>query len=264
MHLIHLEFYAHTLGGAVPVNVLLPAPTPEELAAQGAGRVYAARCGRRWPALLLLHGMQGNEGSWLRSSLAELYAAKYQTAVVMPALLNSYGLDLGFDLSFQQYLSEELPAFLSSVLPIDCSAACYSVAGLSMGGFAALHLALHYPARYAAAGSFSGAVDPQEIVRRKGAKAAGAVLAGTRSLVPGDGVRLPPIYLACGAQDPLVLEMNRSFHAYLGRTGVSHTYEEWDGGHDWTFWDTALNRFFAWRAGVLSGAPAGKELTGCE
>ena len=107
MDLIQLEFYAHSLGGAARVNVLLPSPSPERLEAQGPAAVYAQEAGRKWPTLLLLHGMQGNESAWLRHSMAEQSAAQAGVAVVMPGLLNSYGFDLGFDLSFEQYLRTE-------------------------------------------------------------------------------------------------------------------------------------------------------------
>ena len=107
-----MNFYAHSLGGAARVNVLLPSATPAELEENGPAVVYRER--RKWPVLLLLHGMQGDENAWLRHSMAEQSAAQAGVAVVMPGLLNSYGFDLGFDLSFEQYLSTELPAFLAS------------------------------------------------------------------------------------------------------------------------------------------------------
>lgn len=258
MDLIQLEFYAHSLGGAARVNVLLPSPSPERLEAQGPAAVYAQEAGRKWPTLLLLHGMQGNESAWLRHSMAEQSAAQAGVAVVMPGLLNSYGFDLGFDLSFEQYLRTELPAFLASRLPLDLSPAQYTVAGLSMGGFAALRLAALDPGCYAAAGSFSGAVEPWGVVQRRGEKAAGAVLAHTDAL---DGLRgTQPVYLACGQQDALVLDMNRRLHQRLESTGIPHTYEEWSGGHEWTFWDTALRRFLTWRAQHLSPCSERKEL----
>lgn len=114
------------------------------------------------------------------------------------------------------------------------------------------------PGRYAAAGSFSGAVEPWGVVQRRGEKAAGAVLAHTDAL---DGLRgTQPVYLACGQQDALVLDMNRRLHQRLEIAGIPHTYEEWSGGHEWTFWDTALRRFLTWRAQHLSPCSERKEL----
>lgn len=254
MDLITLNFYAHSLGGAARVNVLLPSATPAELEENGPAAVYREK--REWPVLLLLHGMQGDENAWLRHSMVENWAAAAGMAVVMPGLLNSYGFDLGFDLCFEQYLRTELPAFLANRLPLDFSPETCTVAGLSMGGFAALRLAALDPGRYAAAGSFSGALDPAQIVQRKGEKAAGAHLAPENAL---DGLGGLPLYLACGQQDDLVLDMNRQFHQQLCQKNVFHTYEEWSGGHEWNFWDAALRRFLTWRTGALSARAERKE-----
>lgn len=264
MDLFSIEFYAHSLGGAARVHVLLPSPEPQALQDRGAQAVYAGLRAQRWPALLLLHGMQGSESAWLRHSMVEQHAAQAGVAVIMPSLLNSYGCDLGFGLSFEEYLRCELPAFLESRLPLDLSPQQYTVAGLSMGGFTALRLAALEPRRYAAAGSFSGALDPAAVVRRMGRHAAGAALAPADALAPlaGGGAQIP-LYLACGAQDEIALEMNRQFHARLCRQAVAHTYEEWDGGHEWAFWDRALHRFLAWRAGIVKeSAPCAPQKEG--
>ena len=96
------------------------------------------------------------------------------------------------------------------------------------------------------------------MVQRRGEKAAGAVLAHTDAL---DGLRgTQPVYLACGQQDALVLDMNRRLHQRLESADIPHTYEEWSGGHEWTFWDTALRRFLTWRAQHLSPCSERKEL----
>jgi S-formylglutathione hydrolase FrmB len=57
---------------------------------------------------------------------------------------------------------------------------------------------------------------------------------------------LPPIRFDCGLEDPL-LEGNRHLHEALTKARVPHTYEEFPGGHTWSYWSQHLEdslRFF--------------------
>lgn len=53
------------------------------------------------------------------------------------------------------------------------------------------------------------------------------------------------IYLSCGVDDFLRNE-NQKMVTALSQARVQHTYEEWEGGHDWTFWDRSIERFLEW------------------
>ena len=63
---------------------------------------------------------------------------------------------------------------------------------------------------------------------------------------------------ACGLQDSL-LESNRSLCDYFLENGVSLTYRESDGKHDWDFWDKEIRAVLDWlplpgpNAGLSSG-----------
>ena len=36
--------------------------------------------------------------------------------------------------------------------------------------------------------------------------------------------------------------MNRELSARMGAAGVEHLYREWEGDHEWPFWDVAIQR----------------------
>ena len=42
----------------------------------------------------------------------------------------------------------------------------------------------------------------------------------------------------------MLYEMNASFREFAQNQGIPYRYEEWDGEHDWDFWDEALVRLF--------------------
>jgi S-formylglutathione hydrolase FrmB len=62
----------------------------------------------------------------------------------------------------------------------------------------------------------------------------------------GAASTLPPIRFECGRDDPY-LQANRDLHDALQRAGIAHGYAEGEGGHEWSYWSTALEgvlRFF--------------------
>jgi putative tributyrin esterase len=46
---------------------------------------------------------------------------------------------------------------------------------------------------------------------------------------------LPPIRFDCGRKDTL-FQANRKLHHELTKLGIAHTFEEFQGGHEWSYW----------------------------
>ena len=89
------------------------------------------------------------------------------------------------------------------------------VAGLSMGGYGAMKLALTYPERFAAAASFPGAVDAEALLRKREPRPTMRRAFGTAKAFHGSENDLSPtswrenaqapqkprLYVACGTAD---------------------------------------------------------------
>ena len=62
-----------------------------------------------------------------------------------------------------------------------------------------------------------------------------------------DKAALPEILITCGKQDYLYQE-NVLLRNHLSKLDIPFTWKEWDGIHDWKFWDEsiklALEEFF--------------------
>jgi len=68
---------------------------------------------------------------------------------------------------------------------------------------------------------------------------------------------LPPVRFDCGTSDVL-LPQNRALHAAMEAEHIPHTYEEFPGGHDWTYWQTHLAeslRFFSGNRQPVEACP---------
>lgn len=149
---LHVDFFSQALQVGSSLEVILPEAAP------GAIGVEMTRPSDP-PVLYLLHGLSDDHTIWMRRTSIERYAAEYGLAVVMPGVGRSFYTDMVTGLAYWTYVSEEVPAFVQQMFRVGSGRSKTLVAGLSMGGYGAMKLAFTYPERFAAAGSFSGAVD---------------------------------------------------------------------------------------------------------
>lgn len=120
----------------------------------------AAFYGQKFKVLYLLHA-EGESGvDPLRFTLAEAYAAQRDLVVVCPTIENSFGLDLERGDPWEDFLLNGLPQVIGQMLPVSQRREDTFIAGFSMGGYAALRLALKHPGRYGRAASFFGLLEP--------------------------------------------------------------------------------------------------------
>ena len=133
------------------------------------------------------------------------------------------------------------------------------VAGLSMGGYGAMKLALSHPEKYSFGASFSGAVDMAPAVARAAEgephnlfrfifgspeEFAGSV-DNTRGLLEHcakTAQQLPRLYLSCGTADAL-FPANKAFAERAKELGYSVKFHiEKEMGHSWRFWDLEVEK----------------------
>lgn len=258
-----VDLQSTVLGMTTSVVVLLP----QESDADGWGAPAPGPGGP--PVLYLLHGLSDDASSWSRFTSIERYAAAAGFAVVMPEVGRSMYADAPGGLAWFSYVAEELPELVAAAFRVSTRREDTYVAGLSMGGYGALKVALRRPERYAAAASLSGVLDvgvieagdrftPAQLASLFGPAASGVGGADdVRELLlaaVASGAELPALYLSCGEQDELY-PGNVAF-AELGlRLGVPATVEDRPGGHTWDFWDVGIARVVAWLRTLRSARP---------
>ncbi len=257
MALLRLNYLSRALSMQTDVEVILP-ESPGNSLAKGI-------CDDKYPVLWLLHGGGGDHTEWQRNTSIERYANKAGLAVVMPGVDTSGYMDMkrgGY--RYFTYISEDLPSFLQSILPLSDKREDNFVAGLSMGGYGALKWMLRQPDRFAAAASLSGAVDIVSILKEQEQQnspmsAAFAPAYGSAAEIEGteddvmylferrmaESTKLPKLYLAIGQEDFGYVGHTASVER-LRQLGVSFDYTPDHGEHNWDYWDMHIQKVIDW------------------
>ena len=210
---------------------------------------------RRYPVLYLLHGLYGNFENWDKLTHLSTYAAGMDWIIVMPDAGNSWYANSATvpQDRFEDYILKDLIAEIDAQYRTIRARQGRAIAGLSMGGYAAMKFALRDPQLFFFAGSLSGALDPArdldtrlpefapkliEVFGAAGnpARAHNDVFALIKKAMPAG---LPYLYLACGEEDRFLV-VNREYVADLSGRHVLYEYHENPGNHDWTYWDREI------------------------
>ncbi len=213
------------------------------------------------PAVLyLLHGLSDDHTIWSRRTSIERYAQHYNLVVVMPDAYKSFYRDMSHGSNYWTFCAEELPMLVKRWFNVSSDWKETFVAGLSMGGYGAMKLAMDCPGQYAAAASLSGALDLASHVdddffdhRVRAFKAVfgdiQSVPCSHHDLIAqlGSMAAIPAtkFYACVGTEDYLYAD-SVTFRDKATEAGLDLTYEEFPGEHEWGFWDTTIQRVLDW------------------
>ena len=249
---IQCSFHSEILKKSVSMNVIIPQQFP-------------AVPGRKFPVVYLLHGLSDDHSMWCRRTSIERYAAEYNFAVIMPDGGRSFYTDALRGENYWSFIAEELPQIAAEFFPIATDRENCFAAGLSMGGYGAIKLALRAPERFAAVAGLSSLTD---IKRRYDAADTliwrpelenifgsmdtlaerGNDLFALAEKLAVSSRPVPQILSICGTEDFMITD-NRDFTAHMEKINFKNFhYFEYPGTHNWQFWDTHIQsalRFFA-------------------
>ena len=245
-------FFSEVLGTETNLCIVLPDP-----------KNFPGVSSPKFQTLTLLHGFSDNQSDWLRKSSAERYACDRCLALVLPFADKSFYTDMAYGDRWWTYISEELPAVARAYFPLSARREDNFVAGNSMGGYGAFKAAMTYPQRYAAFGSFSGALDIEAVAaaakgqgleRQAQDVFGGKPIAGSENdlfaltgRAMASGNKLPRAYLSCGDADEACYSMNLKMRSFLLERSYPLTWCKVPGGrHDWDVWEAQIQRFLDW------------------
>lgn len=234
------------LGMDTNLNVVLPYDRPAENQQSPCKTLY------------LLHGLGENAAAWLRYTKVESYAREHGVALVMPEVQRGFYCDMQYGLKYFSYIAEELPELCAKLFRIGTGRENSYIAGLSMGGYGALKTAFAFPDKFAGCAGFSGVLDLGYVLREhlddQNESEYHGLFGPELAVKPQDDLYLlaerlaerenpPKILITCGKQD-FLYQVNADFKSHLESTGLPFVYREWDGVHEWGFWDESIKMSF--------------------
>jgi S-formylglutathione hydrolase FrmB len=243
-----VEFHSSALNRQMPYRVFLPAKLP---------------AGRKFPAVYLLHGNGGSYLNWSNYSDVSKYAgldASGGAILVMPQGDSSYWVNAALkpEDRYEDYLTRDLIADVEARFPVEPSRKGRAIVGVSMGGYAAIKLALTRPDLFIFAGAISPALDVPS--RRFSFRRASQYWRfktifgpwGSPTRKSSDPFLLvqssvpsttPYLFITAGQQEALADPITR-FTKRLQNRGFAYQFQTKPGGHDWTEWDEQIPSCF--------------------
>lgn len=220
--------------------------------------------------VILLHGVYSSHWCWALRAGAHRTAERLIASGALPPIVlampsdglrgdGSGYLRHGDGTDFERWIVHEVPAAAREAVPALDPAAPRFIAGLSMGGFGAMRIGAKYASAFSGIGGHSSITHVSQMRQfieedheRFGADAADA---SVLDAMLAAGASLPPLRFDCGREDQLI-EENRALHRALLAHGIAHVYEEFPGGHEWSYWEAHVEdtlRFFAQTLTKASG-----------
>ncbi len=241
-------FKSPSMGAVLPYDVVLP---PD----------YASSVGTRYPVLYLLHGLSDHHGAWTtRTNLVD-HASRYRLIIVTPEGNNGWYTDSATIPSarYGSYLLDELVPDVQKRYRTIEEGYARGIAGLSMGGYGALKLALSHPDEFAFAASLSGALnaarydgegrprlaarvgdDPRRFRSHRQRHPCGQRPLCARPRAPRGTSRAEAVSLRRVRNGRRLLAENLAFARLLAEKKIAHEYRHLPGVHNWELWDQQI------------------------
>ncbi len=274
-----LDFESRALGAPLTYSLYLPDAYKDEPA-------------RRFPVVYLLHGYGANDREWIElgrigETLDALIAAGDIPPIVavMPFAGKSWYVDsaaLGGPGDYETAIQRDLPAHVETQYRAIPERGGRVVAGLSMGGYGALRLALFHPERFSAVASLSGALyettgipgvgkpvddaaqEAEYWYRGAFGRPFDAALYADRnpfSRVPAlSRMEEPPKILILSGDDDYFkfYEGSAALFVRLRDQGIPAELRIHDGGHDWELWRAQFPEVMRFLAAALDPPERGR------
>src|SRR5580704_1134911 len=236
------------LNRAVPYCVLLP-PS------------YDTEKTRRYPILYLLHGLGDNDQFLIHSGGMNLVQDLWERKKLGEFLIVTPAAGMSFYINSQDGKRKYEDFFLQEFMPgvekryrAQAGRSSRGIAGISMGGYGALHIAFRHPQLFAAVGAHSAAlIEKMPYISAENSRQIG------RLRVLGDAFGSPfdpafwnqndpeaiartanlaglKIYFDCGSEDDYGFDTGaQALHKVLTSRHVPHEFHLYPGGHNWSY-----------------------------
>jgi S-formylglutathione hydrolase FrmB len=226
---------------------------------------YATSLQRRYPVLYVFHGLFESPGFWERRGLTAILDALWQKGEVPEMLVVAVDGDNSFFVDgpagrWETMATRDLFVHVESSYRVMSGRASRAALGVSMGGYAAMRMALARPELFRAVATHSAMLLEKIPTADAGAgrgqmasfhKAFGdPIAAGLWAandplvlVVKADPKTVPALYFDCGREDRYGLAAgNLELHRRLEARGVPHEFALYPGDHGYEYVRSVLDK----------------------
>ena len=214
--------------------------------------------GKRYPVFYLLHGMGGDEEAWISlgrtAQILDNLIAQGKAKPMIVVMTNgnasqeaapgesslgmmppSMQLPKTMEGSFEQAFPDVVK-FIDKNYRTIKNKSGRAIAGLSMGGFHALHISKQYPDMFNYIGLFSAAILPNKNV-------VSPIYEDLEGKLRTQFAKKPSLYWIAIGKTDFLYKANEDFRKLLDENGYKYTYYETNEGHIWKNWRIYLSEF---------------------
>ena len=240
---------------------------------------------RRYPVLYFLHGLGQNEQAMIDSGAWNVTQDMWEQTQLGEFLIVAPDGDRSFFIDsrdgkrpYEDFFIEEFMPFVESHYRVREGRSSRGIAGISMGGYGALHLALRHPGLFSAVSANSAALIenvPKASLDESGQAALSQALGnafGTpfdrafwdrnspftlvRDGAPQEALK---IYFDCGTEDDFGFNRGaQAFHDLLVSRHIPHEFHLYPGGHDMNYFADHLPESLQFQSKALGAVPVSK------
>lgn len=249
MAFMDFKFFSEKLQVSTEAYVIMP-----QRSTLGQIGINSASGESKYKCLYLLHGLSDDHTIWLRRTAIERYACEHGICVVMPFANRSFYADMKYGGAYYSYVSEELPKIMKEFFNISDKREDTYIAGLSMGGYGALKIALRNAERYCTAIALS----PVANIHSSLFLDTKIPIYGEEQDIPEDDdlYKLvkkketspvkPRIYHSIGTAD-FMYDDNERLHEIISKLDYGYTYKAVPNRvHSWDLWDEEIKNALDW------------------
>ena len=213
---------------------------------------------KRYPTLYLLHGSPGQPKDWLNggqaSESADTLIATKQIAeliLIIPDGSGRPGATSEWANSFDQrqrietYVTSDLIQYVDKHYRTIPDAAHRGIAGLSMGGFGAMNIAVHHPDLFGWVISLGGYYQAEGSIWGHNA----AYMQANSPLLTIQHTRAAwklHIYLGAASRDQPYYNDTLQFMAVLNKLHIPYHFDLENGYHSWRIWQIQIYHSYSW------------------
>jgi enterochelin esterase-like enzyme len=213
---------------------------------------------KRYPVLYLLHGSPGQPKDWLNGGQASQSADTLIATGQIPELLlvipdgsgrpgatPEWANSLDQRQRIETYVTSDLIQYVDKHYRTIPDAAHRGLAGLSMGGFGAMNIAVHHPDLFGWVISLGGYYQAEGAIWGHNA----AYMQANSPLLTIQHMRAAwklHIYLGAATRDQPYYKDTQQFMAVLNKLHIPYHFDLQNGYHSWRIWQIQIYHAYTW------------------